>query len=80
MSQYQLALIDSLCPHCQGYLPTYPLRSINIENRWLELELERDAWLVSVVAASVVGPCRRARTHILPTGGFLPECASPAGV
>ena len=48
---------------------------------WLELELDRDAWLVSVVAASVVGPCRRARTHILSTGGsfLLLECGS-AGV
>ena len=43
----------------------------------LERELERYAWLVSVVAASVVGPCRRARTHILSTGGsfLLLECA-----
>ena len=24
VSQYRLALIDSLCPHCQGYLPAYP--------------------------------------------------------
>ena len=54
---------------------------IGYEPHWLELELERDTWLVSVVAASVVGPCRRARTHILSTGGsfLLLECDS-AGV
>ena len=23
VSQYQLALMDNLCPHCQGYLPAY---------------------------------------------------------
>ena len=79
VSQYRLALIDTASVHIVKGI------SQLIHNRssacWLELELERDAWLVSVVAASVVGPCRRARTHILPTGGnfLLLECAS-AGV
>ena len=84
VSQYQLALIDTASVHIVKGI------SQHIHNRslacWLELELERDAWLVSVVAASVVGPCRRARTHILSTGGaffrsalLLLECAS-AGV
>ena len=79
MSQDQLALVDTASVHI--------VKGISQHNHnrscacWLELELERDAWLVSVVAASVVGPCRRARIHILSTGGsfLLLECAS-AGV
>ena len=79
VSQYLLALIDTASVHI------VKVNSQHIHNRslvcWLELELERDAWLVSVVAASIVGPCRRARTHILSTGRsfLLLECAS-AGV
>ena len=75
VSLYRLALIDTASVHIVKSI------SQHIHNRsgacCLERELERYAWLVSVVAASVVGPCRRARTHILSTGGsfLLLECA-----
>ena len=79
MSQYRLALIDPASVHVVKGISQH----IHDRSRacWLEHELERDVWLVSVVGAYVVGPCRRACTHILSTGGsfLLLEYAS-AGV
>ena len=76
VSQYRLALIDPASVHVVKGISQH----IHDRSRacWLEHELERDVWLVWVVAASVVGPCRRVRTHIRSTGGIflLLECAS----
>ena len=73
VSQYRLALIDTASVHIvEGISQHIRSRSCAC---WLKLKLQRGG------AASVVGPSRRARTHILSTGGsFLPECASSAGV